>query len=158
MVIGTTGFSPDEQAVIQQAGKEIPIVLSPNMSLGVNLCFNALEGFSVAMGGRKMDKESEAAIIDIHQRHKKDAPSGTALQMAALLNHPNVQFSSLRMGDALGEHRVLLMLEGETIELTHRTLSRSVYGEGAVRAAKWLMSQPAGIYGMKEVFSERAIL
>ena len=73
MVIGTTGFSPDEQAVIQQAGKEIPIVLSPNMSLGVNLCFNALEGFSVAMGGRKMDKESEAAIIDIHQRHKKEA-------------------------------------------------------------------------------------
>ncbi len=169
MVIGTTGFSAEEKQRITDAAKSIPVVFAPNMSVGVNLCFKLL-----ATAARVLGDSVDIEIIEAHHRHKVDAPSGTALAMGEVIaealdrdldkcavygregncgerDHTTIGFSTIRAGDIVGEHTVMFASEGERIEITHKASSRATFANGAVRAAKWLAKQPAGLYSMQDV-------
>ncbi len=169
MVIGTTGFSAEEKQRITDAAKSIAVVFAPNMSVGVNLCFKLLATAASVLGD-SVDIE----IIEAHHRHKVDAPSGTALGMGEVIaealdrdldecavygreghtgerDRTTIGFSTIRAGDIVGEHTVMFASEGERIEITHKASSRATFANGAVRAAKWLAGQPAGLYTMQDV-------
>lgn len=173
IVIGTTGFTEKEKKDIADCAKTIPILLSPNMSIGVNVCFQLLE-----MAAKLLKEKAEIAIHEIHHKHKKDAPSGTALKMGEMIakglktDNANsesrlgsrsdtkseeeiktfpVTFSSLRLGDIVGDHTAVFALEGERIEITHRSETRTIYASGAVLAAEWLVNQKPGLYDMQNV-------
>jgi len=169
MVIGTTGFSAEQKAQIVSAAHAIPLVFAPNMSVGVNLCLKLLD-----MAARVLGDEVDIEIIEAHHRHKVDAPSGTALRMgevvAAALGRDlaacavygreghtgerarsTIGFETIRAGDIVGDHTVLFAGTGERIEISHKASSRMTFANGAVRAAIWLMAQPAGLYDMQDV-------
>ena len=169
MVVGTTGFTPEQRDEIENAAKDIPIVLAPNMSIGVNLCLKLLEITAKVVGDT-----SDIEIIEAHHRHKVDAPSGTALRMGEVVatalgrelsqcaifgreghtgerDAKTIGFSVIRAGDIVGEHNVMFAEEGERIEITHKASSRMTFAKGAMRAAGWLMSKPAGLYDMQDV-------
>lgn len=159
MVIGSTGFTEAEKKTIQEAAKVFPIVLAPNMSIGVNVAYKLLE-----IAAHVLKDQAEIAILDIHHKNKKDAPSGTALKMAEVmakakdtpLKEANIPISSLRIGDTLGEHSVLFALNGEQIKIQHQTFDRAIYASGAVTAAKWLVKkQLPGLYDMQDVLGFR---
>jgi len=152
MVIGTTGFSDAQKALIVEAAKEIPIVLAPNMSIGNALMLKTL----AILGQSSMD--CDVGIIDVHHKHKKDAPSGTALAMAKAINAANprdgmhADIVSLRLGESIGEHQVLFALKDESINITHTVHNRMVFAEGALKAAQWLSGvQKPGFYTMQNV-------
>ena len=149
MVIGTTGFSELEKVKIAQAAQIIPIVFSPNMSIGVNILYKLL-----ALAANLL-KTTDIAIIDTHHQHKKDAPSGTALRMAEVIRKENldaaINLSSVRLGDIIGEHSALFALKGERLEITHKATHRALYARGALQAAKWIVSQEPGLYDMQDV-------
>jgi len=156
MVIGVTGFSLEQKKQIEQASKYIPIVFSPNMSIGINLCFKLLEQAAKALKGN--EGNIDVAIQDVHHKQKKDAPSGTALRMGEIVANglgtnlnTDIGFTSSRVGDVMGDHTVLFALEGERIEITHRSQSRMIYAKGAVQAAKWLMDKSLGLYTMQDI-------
>ena len=173
MVIGTTGFSPEQKAEIGAAAQVIPIVFAPNMSVGVNLCFKLLELAAQALGD-SVDIE----IIEAHHRHKVDAPSGTALAMGQVVaktlgrdlmqcavygregvtgerDRRTIGFSTIRAGDIVGDHTVLFADEGERIEISHRASSRMTFAKGAVRAAAWLAGRKPGLFDMQDVLGLR---
>ncbi len=173
MVIGATGFSPEQKAEISAAAQFIPIVFAPNMSVGVNLCFKLLELAAQALGDT-VDIE----IIEAHHRHKVDAPSGTALAMGQVIaktlgrdlkqcavydrkgvtgerDRQTIGFSTIRAGDIVGEHTVLFADVGERIEITHRASSRMNFARGAVRAAVWLAGRKPGLFDMQDVLGLR---
>jgi 4-hydroxy-tetrahydrodipicolinate reductase len=173
LVIGTTGFSPEQRGEIEHAARSIPIVLAPNMSIGVNLCLKLLE-----ITARIIGDQTDIEIIEAHHRHKIDAPSGTALRMGEVVaqalgrdlqdcavygreGHTGerdpkaIGFSVIRAGDIVGEHTVMFADEGERIEITHHASSRMTFAKGAVRAATWLMDKPAGLYDMRDVLGLR---
>jgi 4-hydroxy-tetrahydrodipicolinate reductase len=169
MVIGTTGLSARQKAEVAAAGKALGVVLAPNMSIGVNLCLKLLQIAAGVMG-----EDADIEIIEAHHRHKVDAPSGTALRMgevvAAALGRDlrevavfgreghtgprerrSIGFETIRAGDVAGEHSVWFATEGERVEIVHKASSRMTFARGAVRAARWLMQQPAGSYDMQDV-------
>ena len=169
LVIGTTGFSDDEKQAITDAAQEIPIVFAPNMSVGVNLCLKLLEQTAKVIG-----EDSDIEIIEAHHRHKKDAPSGTALRMGEVIADTlgrdlgdvaifgregnigerdglTIGFESIRAGDIIGEHTVMFAGEGERVEITHKASSRMNYARGSVRAALWLQDKKEGLYDMRDV-------
>ncbi|MDR3113080.1 MAG: 4-hydroxy-tetrahydrodipicolinate reductase [Endomicrobium sp.] len=169
-VIGTTGFTLEQKEKIAQISKIIPVVLSPNMSVGVNLLFKLVEEAAKAM------PDYDIEIVELHHNKKKDAPSGTAAKLAecaALARGKNIGEAavyarhgvigerkkdeigvmSVRAGDIVGDHTVYFAGPGETIELTHRAHSRDTFAAGAVRAAKWLYGKSAGLYSMKDVLT-----
>lgn len=173
IVIGTTGFTGDQKQVIQRAAAAIPIVLSPNMSVGVNLCFKLLETAAKVLGD-----EIDVEIIEAHHRYKVDAPSGTALRMgevvAAALGRDlqehaiygrqgrpgerprrQIGFSTVRAGDTVGDHTVMFADIGERIEITHRATNRMTFAKGAIRAASWLAVRGPGLYDMQDVLGLR---
>ena len=168
-VIGTTGFSPDQKAQIQAHAEHLAIVLAPNMSVGVNVVLRLLD-----LAARAFDTGYDIEVIEAHHRHKVDAPSGTALEMGRVLAHAlgrdldacavyarhgvtgerepsSIGFSSIRGGDIVGDHTVLFAGDGERIEITHRSSSRAGYAQGSLRAARFLVAQPPGLYGMDRV-------
>ncbi len=153
MVIGVTGFSASQKQAIIQASKLIPIVFAPNMSIGVNLQYKMLEMISRSL------MDADIAILDIHHKHKKDSPSGTALHMAEVINRAqgktekesNIVFSSLRLGGSSAEVTAIFALEDERIEISHKAMNRGAFAKGATKAAKWLIHQPAGLYDMQAV-------
>ena len=171
LVIGTTGLNEEELAVVNRAAKSIPIVMAPNMSLGVNLLFGLVEEAARALRGRGYDIE----IVERHHRRKKDAPSGTALGLGEAaargmewnLNDVAVHgrsgvspterpveqigFHAVRGGDFVGDHTVIFAAEGESVELSHRATSRDTFAVGALQAARWIAGRPAGLYSMKDV-------
>ncbi len=170
IVIGTTGFSDEQKALINEAAKEISIVLAPNMSVGVNLSFKLLE-----MAAKVMGDYTDIEIIEAHHRHKVDAPSGTALRMgevvAATLGRDlkdcaiygregntgerdakTIGFSTIRAGDIVGEHTVMFADDGERLEIIHKATSRMTFANGAVRAAIWLNSKDRGLFDMQDVW------
>jgi 4-hydroxy-tetrahydrodipicolinate reductase len=172
LVIGTTGLTPDEKKLIEQAATMIPIVMSPNMSLGVNLLFSLVEQAAAALKGKGYDVE----IIERHHRRKKDSPSGTALglgeaaakgfavnlqQVAIHGRHgllgerpaEQIGFHAIRGGDIVGDHTVLFASEGECIELSHRATSREAFALGALRAAAWVTGRAPGLYTMRDVLT-----
>jgi len=156
MVIGTTGFSELEKVKIAHASRTIPIVFSPNMSVGINISYQLL-----ALAAKLLKEQAgitpDVAIVDIHHQHKKDAPSGTALRMADVIRSTShdskVSLSSVRLGDTIGEHSALFALAGERIEITHKATNRSLYAAGALQAAKWVVNQAPGLYDMQDVLS-----
>jgi len=169
LVIGSTGFSKEQLVEIGQYVRKIPCVLSPNMSIGVNLCFKVLEEIARTIGD-----DYDMEIVEAHHRMKKDAPSGTAMKMAEIIaravnrnldevgvyarkgmvgerTKKEIGIQTLRAGDIVGEHTVMFAGKGERIELTHRAHSRDTFAAGAVRAAKWLVGKKPGLYTMQDV-------
>ena len=169
MVIGTTGLSPQESEKVRQAALRVPIVWAPNMSLGINLMLGVVEQIA-----RRLGPDWDVEISEMHHRGKVDAPSGTALALGRAtaagraVSFDEVQqrgrdgitgprrsgdigFAALRGGDAVGDHHVIFAGAGERLELIHRATSRSIYAKGAVQAARWVVGQPPGLYGLKEV-------
>jgi len=169
MVIGTTGFSPEERQQLEAAAQEIPIVFAANYSVGVNLCLKLLD-----TAARVLGDDVDIEIIEAHHRHKVDAPSGTALRMGEVVanalgrdlqkvavygregqtgarERETIGFATVRAGDVVGDHTVLFAADGERVEITHKASSRMTFAKGAVRAALWLQTQPAGLYDMQDV-------
>ena len=169
LVIGSTGFTPEARARVAAAARRVPIVLSPNMSVGVNVLFAMVRQAASALGDAY-----DVEIVELHHKKKKDAPSGTAMRLAevaaeALGRDPardlvfgrhglvgerparEIGVQTLRGGDAVGEHTVYFVGEGERLELTHRATSRDQFARGAVRAARWVVGRPPGLYDMADV-------
>ena len=169
-VIGTTGLSEAQEQAIRDAARRTAIVRAANMSLGVNLLLGLTEQVARALGPEAFDIE----ILEMHHRHKADAPSGTALAlgqaaargrgvdltdmadrgrdgMTGARRTGALGFAALRGGDVVGDHVVVFAGAGERIELAHRATDRRIYARGAVTAARWLHGRPAGLYGMADV-------
>ena len=169
LVIGTTGHSTEERALLEKTSKSLPIVFSPNFSVGVNALF-WLTRKAAEMLGQDFDLE----IVEAHHRLKKDAPSGTAKKLAEILcevrkldyaknvahgregligERPAAEIGvhSIRGGDVVGDHTVMFAGRGERLELTHKASSRETFAAGALRAARWIVGRPPGLYSMEDV-------
>ncbi len=147
-VLGTTGFSKAQENEIKKAARKIAIVRSSNMSLGVNVFFTAAQLLAKALPGYT------AHIQETHHIHKKDAPSGTALQAGGLIEKASkkkVTYESFREGEVIGDHRVILKGPLDTIELFHHADSRDIFAAGAIQAAKWVVRKKPGLYTMTDV-------
>ncbi|MGL5334996.1 MAG: 4-hydroxy-tetrahydrodipicolinate reductase [Enterovibrio sp.] len=168
MVIGATGFSCEQQALIA-AVHDTALVIAPNYSVGVNVLFKLLEKAAVVMG-----ESCDIEIIEAHHRHKVDAPSGTALGMGRAIagalgknladvavftregndcarKSGEIGFATVRGGDIVGEHTAMFAAIGERLEISHKASSRDTFAHGALRAAVWLAQQPNGVYSMQDV-------
>lgn len=170
-VIGTTGFNDAEFTKLKSYAQNTRIFWSPNMSVGVNLVA-MLTRKAAAMLGEDYDIE----IVEMHHRHKVDAPSGTALLLgeAAAAGRKitkdqfvlsregitgarktgDIGFATLRGGSVIGDHTVIYASDNDRVEITHKSSSRGIYAQGAIRAAKWCQNQPNGLYGMKDLLGE----
>jgi len=169
MVIGTTGLTDTVKKAIKSASKKIPIVQSPNMSVGVNLLFKLAQ-----LTASILDPTYDIEIVEAHHRHKKDAPSGTALELVRQIAEARkvliedkviygrhgetgarpsgtIGVHALRGGDIVGDHIVSFMTEGEKIEISHRATSRNAFAKGAIQAAKFLAKKRPGTYNMQQV-------
>jgi len=169
MVIGTTGFSEAQKAEIAAASRDIAIMLSPNMSVGVNVTLKLLE-----MAAKALATGYDIEIIEAHHRHKIDAPSGTALKMGEVIagalgrdlkdcavyaregvtgerDPSSIGFATIRGGDIVGDHTVLFAGIGERIEITHKSSSRVTYAQGSLRAVRFLASRKSGMFDMFDV-------
>ncbi len=170
-VIGTTGFSIDQEKSILAAAKMIPVVYAPNFSVGVNVIFDLLDR-AARVFGDAVDIE----VIETHHRHKIDAPSGTALAIGRVIANAlgrdleatavfgrdgqtgarprdQIGFATVRGGDVVGEHTVLFAADGERVEITHKASNRRTFANGAVRSAVWASQQEPGLYSMRDVLS-----
>lgn len=169
MIIGTTGFSAEEKQAIAEASNNISIVFAPNMSVGVTLLINLVE-----QAAKVLNEGYDIEVVEMHHRHKVDAPSGTALRLGeaaaqglgqdlkdcAIYAREGVTgereagkigFATLRGGDVVGDHTVVLAGMGERVELTHKASSRATFALGALRAAKFLANKDAGLFDMRDV-------
>lgn len=171
MVVGTTGLTAAEKEQLALAAESVPVMFAPNMSVGVNVVLNLLRTAAEVLGD-----DYDVEIIEAHHRHKKDAPSGTALRMGEVVaealgrdlqecavygregftgerSQKEIGFETIRAGDVVGDHTVLFAGIGERIEVTHKASSRMTFAKGAVRAAKWLADKAPGLYDMQDVLS-----
>ena len=171
VVIGTTGFTKTEEDKIKKFSKKIPILKAGNMSLGINLLMYLTEIASRALGEKYLSK-----VFEVHHKHKKDFPSGTALMLGKgiavgknkdfykllgkkFLNKKifpfskKINFNSMRKGEIIGEHEVKFSSGKEIITLNHEAFDRALYSEGAITAAKWLKSKKPGLYSMRDVLN-----
>jgi 4-hydroxy-tetrahydrodipicolinate reductase len=173
MVIGTTGFSAQQKQQIADIARSIPLMMAPNMSVGVNLCFKLLE-----VAARVLGDGVDIEVIEAHHRQKVDAPSGTALRMGEVVaqalgrdlnecaiygrqgqtgerDRKTIGFATVRAGDIVGEHTVMFADIGERVEITHKSSSRATFANGALRAALWLAERQPGLYDMQDVLDLR---
>ena len=171
VVIGTTGFSKKEENLIKKYARRIPILKAGNMSLGINLLMYLTEIASRSLGNNFLSK-----VFEVHHKHKKDYPSGTALMLGKgiatgknknfgslvgkkYLNKKNfpysnkINFNSIRKGEVIGEHEVIFSSGKEIVTLNHESFDRALYSEGALTAAKWLMSKKPGLYSMRNLLN-----
>jgi 4-hydroxy-tetrahydrodipicolinate reductase len=169
IVIGTTGFTPEQEAQIDAAAASIPVCKASNFSTGVNLCFKLLD-----MAASVLGDDVDIEIVEAHHRHKIDAPSGTALSMGEVVadalgrdlrevavygregqtgarDRRTIGFATVRAGDIVGDHTVIFAADGERVEITHKASSRMAFARGAVRAAGWLAGHEPGRYDMRDV-------
>lgn len=146
VVIATTGLGPEEHRIIQEASRQIPIFLSANMSLGINALCKGLSHISEALGSG-----FDVGIFEMHHKHKKDAPSGTAYLLEDALPIPCTGIAPLRMGTIPGEHRVIFAGPDEVLELKHTAYSRKIFAAGALKAADFIVMQTSGLYGMNDL-------
>lgn len=172
MVIGVTGFSEDEKSIIHEAAKDIPVVFAPNMSLGMNVAF------MIAEVAAKILDNYDTEIFEAHHRHKKDAPSGSALRLGEAVTKgrneklddvavhgwhgksrkegdKSIGFSVMRAGDIAGEHRVVFAGGGEQLEIIHRASGRICFARGAIFAAEFTTGVPPGLYDIRNVMKFR---
>lgn len=173
MVIGTTGFDADGKAAIAEAGRHIPIVFAPNMSVGVNLLLKLVDS-----AARVLREGYDVEIIEAHHRHKVDAPSGTALALGEAVARAldrdlktcavygregitgerqadTIGFATVRGGDIVGDHTVMFAGVGERVEITHKASSRMTFALGALRAARFLAGKSVGVFDMQDVLGLR---
>jgi len=171
VVIGTTGFTKKEEALIEKFSKKIPILKAGNMSLGVNLLMYLTE-----IASKSLNDEYLSKVFEVHHRHKKDYPSGTALMLGKgiadgknknlynlmgrkFLNKKSfpygkkINFNSIRKSEIIGEHEVAFSNGKEIIKLNHEAFDRSLYSDGALTAAKWLINKKPGLYSMRDLLS-----
>ncbi len=147
LLSGVTGLPDDVHAALRTAAKTVPVLWSPNLSLGINLLAELARQAAAVL-----DPDTPVAIEDIHHQWKKDAPSGTALMLGETISAQRggaggaIKYSSIREGEIVGEHKVTFHLAGEEFDLVHRAHDRSIYALGALAAGKWLLEQPAGLY------------
>jgi 4-hydroxy-tetrahydrodipicolinate reductase len=169
MVIGTTGFSDAQKAEIAAHAQHMAIVMSPNMSVGVNVVMRLLD-----TAARALHQGYDIEVIEAHHRHKVDAPSGTALAMGEVVasalgrdlkecaiygregvtgerDPSTIGFATIRGGDIVGDHTVLFAGTGERIEITHKASSRAGYAQGSLRAVRFLADRPTGLFSMNDV-------
>ncbi|MEF1171615.1 4-hydroxy-tetrahydrodipicolinate reductase [Vibrio sinaloensis] len=169
IVIGTTGFTEQEREIIDQIAQEVPVVMAPNYSVGVNLVFKLLEKAAKVMGDY-----CDVEIVEAHHRHKVDAPSGTAIGMGEAIagamgnklsdvavyaregitgerTRDEIGFATIRAGDIIGEHTAMFADIGERVEITHKATDRMTFANGAVKAAVWLNGKQPGFYTMTDV-------
>jgi 4-hydroxy-tetrahydrodipicolinate reductase len=151
LVIGTTGHSQQQHKTIGETVHSVPIVLASNFSVGVNVLF-----WLTRKAGELLGPDFNPEIIEAHHKMKKDAPSGTAKTVADILkavrkSDREIPIQSIREGDVVGEHSVIFSGPAERLELTHRAASREIFARGALRAAKWIISKPPGLYSMQDV-------
>lgn len=169
MVIGTTGFSDEEKAKIEAVANEVAIVFAPNMSVGVTLLINMVE-----QAARVLNDGYDIEVVEMHHRHKVDAPSGTALRLGEAAAQGlgqslkdcavyaregvtgereagKIGFATMRGGDVVGDHTVVYAGTGERVEITHKASSRMTFALGALRASKFLADKPTGLYDMRDV-------
>ncbi len=156
-VIGTTGFSQEEIDEIRTISEKIPVLLSPNMSLGVNLLFKLVKEAATIL------KDYEVEIVETHHNKKKDAPSGTAKKIAEIIaesknvdlekrvEYGHIPIHSLRFGNVVGEHRVIFAGKSERLELFHRAEDRETFARGALKAAAFIVNQQPGLYSMEDI-------
>lgn len=173
MIIGTTGFSSEQKVEIEAASKNIAIVFAPNMSVGVTLLIDLVE-----QAAKVLNEGYDIEVVEMHHRHKVDAPSGTALRLGEAAAQGlgqdlkdcaiyaregitgereagKIGFATLRGGDVVGDHTVVFAGIGERVELTHKASSRATFALGALRAAKFLGDKKSGLYDMRDVLSLR---
>lgn len=173
LVIGTTGFTDEQKSQIAAASQHIPVMMAPNMSVGVNVTLKLLE-----MAARALSTGYDIEIIEAHHRHKVDAPSGTALKMGEVIadalgrdlkecavyaregvtgerDPSSIGFATIRGGDIVGDHTVLFAGTGERIEITHKSSSRATYAQGSLRAVRFLAGQRQGMFDMFDVLGLR---
>jgi len=171
VVIGTTGFTKKEENLIKNFSKKIPILKAGNMSLGINLLMYLTEITSASLGNNYLSK-----VFEVHHKHKKDHPSGTALMLGKGIavgknkdfykmmgkkyfnkkNFPygnKINFNSIRKGEIIGEHEVTFSSGKEIITLNHEAFDRALYSEGAITAAKWLINKKPGLYSMRNLLN-----
>ena len=173
LVSGSTGFTPEQKQQVEEFAKTIPVVLAPNMSVGVNACFKLLKEAAGILGD-----DFDVEVVELHHNKKKDSPSGTAVRMGEVVaetlgrdynqvanyhregmcgerTHAEIGMQTVRGGDIVGEHTVYFIGMGERIEISHRAMSRDMFARGAARACVWLQNQPAGLYDMQDVLGLR---
>ena len=171
VVIGTTGFTKREDALIKTFSKKIPILKAGNMSLGVNLLMYLTE-----IASKSLNEEYLSKVLEVHHKHKKDYPSGTALMLGqGISNGKNknfynligkkflnkksfpygkkINFNSIRKGEIIGEHEVTFTSGKEVIKLNHEAFDRALYSDGALTAAKWLINKKPGLYSMRDLLN-----
>ena len=171
VVIGTTGFTKKQESLIEKYSKKIPILKAGNMSLGINLLMYLTEITSASLGNNYLTK-----VFEVHHKHKKDHPSGTALMLGKGIavgknkdfykmmgkkyfnkkNFPygkKINFNSIRKGEIIGEHEVTFSSGKEIITLNHEAFDRALYSEGAITAAKWLINKKPGLYSMRNLLN-----
>ncbi len=153
VVIGATGHNTDQRAEIASLSKMVPIVHSPNMSVGVNVMWKIITEAAQVLGA-----DYKIDIVEAHHVHKKDAPSGTAKKMVEMIEvacgekvAKQVNVKSIREGEIVGDHEITFASPYETLSISHHAVSREVFAAGALKAAAWLVSQPAGLYNMNDV-------
>ena len=169
VVSGSTGFTPEQRAAVEKFAAKIPVVLAPNMSVGVNACFKLLKEAAKILGD-----SFDVEIVELHHNKKKDSPSGTAVRMGEVVaealgrdynqianyhregmcgerSKQEIGMQTVRGGDIVGEHTVYFIGMGERIEISHRAMSRDMFARGAVRACQWLAGKSPGIYDMQDV-------
>ena len=169
VVIGTTGFTDAQKHEIAQIARDIPVMLAPNMSVGVNVTLKLLE-----MAAKALNTGYDIEIVEAHHRHKVDAPSGTALKMGEVIadalgrdlkdcavyaregvtgerDPSSIGFATIRGGDIVGDHTVLFAGTGERIEISHKSSSRATYAQGSLRAVRFLAGRTSGLYDMFDV-------
>ncbi|MFA5118043.1 MAG: 4-hydroxy-tetrahydrodipicolinate reductase [Candidatus Omnitrophota bacterium] len=149
LVLGTTGFSVEQVQKIEEIARVIPVVFSPNMSVGVNVLFCMLPEIAKRLGA-----DYTIEIVEAHHKWKKDAPSGTAKKMMQVLKDASgreIPAHSIRLGDIIGDHTVIFCGNSERIEIKHQAHTRDLFVLGALRAAAWIAGKPAGLYSMQDV-------
>ncbi len=149
LVIGTTGHSAEQRALIEKAAKSLPIVFASNFSVGVNALFALTRRAAEIFGS-----EFAPQIVETHHKMKKDAPSGTAKTLGEILKEvlkTEIPIESIREGDVVGEHTVTFAGPSERLELTHRADSREIFARGALRATQWIVGKRAALYSMQDV-------
>lgn len=169
LVVGTTGLADSQKNALAEAGRKVPVVYAPNMSLGINLLSLLVERVAEAL-----DEDFDIEVLEMHHRHKVDAPSGTALALGEAAargrgidleahaqrvrdgvtgprRRGDIGFATLRGGDVVGEHSVIFATTGERLELGHKSSDRDVFARGAIKAALWTKGKGAGFYSMRDV-------
>ena len=148
-VLGTTGLSDAQKSKVEEVAKIVPVVFTPNMSVGVNVLFSILPEVA-----KKLGPDYSVEIVEAHHKAKKDSPSGTAKKLAEVITQVTkkaVPMHSIRLGDIFGDHQIIFCGNSERIEIKHQAHSRDLFVVGALKVAKWIFGKPAGLYSMQDV-------